>query len=111
MKFVDILKLHWQWVYINLSLLPDIISNYLQRFRNYISVQESLFALFNALTFHVFYDSSDTHGSVPVVCLVIEGGTNTIRVVLEYVSDDPPVPVVVCDGSGRAADILAFIHK
>ncbi|KAG8245245.1 Transient receptor putative cation channel sub M member 7 [Homalodisca vitripennis] len=52
-----------------------------------------------------------THCSTPVVCLVIEGGTNTIRAVLEYVTDTPPVPVVVCDGSGRAADLLAFMHK
>lgn len=88
-----------------------------------------------------------THSSTPVVCLVIEGGTNTIRAVLEYVTDSPPVPgirtlwnipvcefhhhfvlnavesilsrfhgwtthsVVVCDGSGRAADLIAFVHK
>ena len=52
-----------------------------------------------------------THSSTPVVCLVIEGGMNTIRAVLEYVTDTPPVPVVVCDGSGRAADIIAFVHK
>lgn len=52
-----------------------------------------------------------THCSTPVVCLVIEGGTNTIRAVLEYVTDTPPVPIVVCDGSGRAADLLAFTHK
>lgn len=36
---------------------------------------------------------------------------NTIRAVLEYVTDSPPVPVVVVDGSGRAADIIAFVHK
>lgn len=36
---------------------------------------------------------------------------NTIRAVLEYVTDTPPVPVVVCDGSGRAADLIAFVHK
>jgi transient receptor potential cation channel subfamily M member 3 len=34
---------------------------------------------------------------------------NTIRAVLEYVTDR--VPVVVVDGTGRAADILAFVHK
>ncbi|XP_076249025.1 transient receptor potential cation channel, subfamily M [Calliopsis andreniformis] len=51
------------------------------------------------------------HCSIPIVALVIEGGTNTIRSVLEYVTDDPPVPVVVCDGSGRAADLIAFMHK
>ncbi|ESP05269.1 hypothetical protein LOTGIDRAFT_102152, partial [Lottia gigantea] len=48
---------------------------------------------------------------VPVICVVLEGGANTIRSVLEYVTDTPPVPVVVCDGSGRAADLLAFSHK
>ncbi|KAG5335546.1 TRPCG protein, partial [Acromyrmex charruanus] len=53
----------------------------------------------------------DTHSSIPVVALVIEGGTNTIRAVLEYVTDDPPIPVVVCDGSGRAADLIAFMHR
>ena len=47
----------------------------------------------------------------PMVCLVLEGGTNIIRTVFECVTDKPPVPVVVCDGSGRAADILAFTHK
>ena len=29
--------------------------------------------------------------ATPLVCLVIEGGTNTIRAVLEYVTDSPPV--------------------
>ncbi|XP_052793004.1 transient receptor potential cation channel subfamily M member 3-like isoform X2 [Mya arenaria] len=48
---------------------------------------------------------------VPTICVVLEGGANTIRSVLEYVTDTPPVPVVVCDGSGRAADLLAFSHK
>ncbi|XP_019755238.2 transient receptor potential cation channel trpm isoform X3 [Dendroctonus ponderosae] len=52
-----------------------------------------------------------TQSPIPIVCLVIEGGTNTIRAVLEYVTDDPPVPVVVCDGSGRAADLIAFMCK
>lgn len=41
--------------------------------------------------------------------LVIEGGMNTIRAVLEYVTDK--VPCVIVDGSGRAADIIAFVHK
>lgn len=46
-----------------------------------------------------------------MVGVVIEGGANTIRTVLEYVTDSKPVPVVICDGSGRAADLLAFTHK
>ncbi|XP_036909683.1 transient receptor potential cation channel subfamily M member 1 isoform X3 [Sturnira hondurensis] len=48
---------------------------------------------------------------VPVVGLVVEGGPNVFSVVLEYLWEEPPVPVVVCDGSGRAADILSFAHK
>lgn len=49
--------------------------------------------------------------SVPVVCVVLEGGSCTIRSVLDYVTNVPRVPVVVCDGSGRAADLLAFAHQ
>jgi len=41
----------------------------------------------------------------------MEGGSNTIRSVLDCLTDQPPIPVVVCDGSGRAADLLAFSHK
>ncbi|XP_046889263.1 transient receptor potential cation channel subfamily M member 1-like [Hypomesus transpacificus] len=48
---------------------------------------------------------------VPVVCLIVEGGPNVISIALESLRDDPPVPVVVCDGSGRAADIISFAHK
>ncbi|XP_008566764.1 PREDICTED: transient receptor potential cation channel subfamily M member 1 isoform X1 [Galeopterus variegatus] len=48
---------------------------------------------------------------VPLVGLVVEGGPNVVSVVLEYLREDPPVPVVVCDGSGRASDILSFAHK
>lgn len=46
-----------------------------------------------------------------MVALIVEGGPNVISIVLEYLRDTPPVPVVVCDGSGRASDILAFGHK
>nr|XP_005581959.2 transient receptor potential cation channel subfamily M member 3 isoform X12 [Macaca fascicularis] len=66
--------------------------------------------------FYSFWDSSqlDSVGigqGVPVVALIVEGGPNVISIVLEYLRDTPPVPVVVCDGSGRASDILAFGHK
>uniref|UniRef100_A0A8C1T6Q5 non-specific serine/threonine protein kinase n=1 Tax=Cyprinus carpio TaxID=7962 RepID=A0A8C1T6Q5_CYPCA len=46
---------------------------------------------------------------VPVVALIFEGGPNVILTVLEYLQESPPVPVVVCEGTGRAADILAYI--
>ncbi|XP_040925996.1 transient receptor potential cation channel subfamily M member 1-like isoform X2 [Betta splendens] len=48
---------------------------------------------------------------VPVVCLILEGGPNVISIVMESLKEDPPVPVVVCDGSGRASDILSFAHR
>ncbi|XP_064169801.1 transient receptor potential cation channel subfamily M member 1-like isoform X2 [Anguilla rostrata] len=48
---------------------------------------------------------------VPVVCLIVEGGPNVISIVLESLREQPPVPVVVCDGSGRASDIVSFAHK
>lgn len=48
---------------------------------------------------------------VPLVCLIVEGGPNIISIVLESLREEPPVPVVVCDGSGRASDIISFAHK
>lgn len=43
--------------------------------------------------------------------MVLEGGLNTIRAVLEYVTDTPPVPVIVCAESGRAADLISFAYR
>uniref|UniRef100_A0A0K0DG24 LSDAT_euk domain-containing protein n=1 Tax=Angiostrongylus cantonensis TaxID=6313 RepID=A0A0K0DG24_ANGCA len=48
--------------------------------------------------------------STPVVCVVLEGGAFTIKVVHDYVASIPRIPVVICDGSGGAADLLAFTH-
>ncbi|XP_062404765.1 transient receptor potential cation channel subfamily M member 1-like [Sardina pilchardus] len=48
---------------------------------------------------------------VPLVCLILEGGPNVISTVCERLREEPPVPVVVCDGSGRASDIISFAHK
>ncbi|KAI1239710.1 hypothetical protein IHE44_0011137 [Lamprotornis superbus] len=48
---------------------------------------------------------------VPIVGLVLEGGPSVILMVCEYVKASPAVPVVVYEGTGRAADILAFTHK
>uniref|UniRef100_A0A452UP02 non-specific serine/threonine protein kinase n=1 Tax=Ursus maritimus TaxID=29073 RepID=A0A452UP02_URSMA len=46
---------------------------------------------------------------VPVVALIFEGGPNVILTVLEYLQESPPVPVVVCEGTGRAADLLITV--
>ncbi|KAK3514501.1 hypothetical protein QTP70_018664, partial [Hemibagrus guttatus] len=48
---------------------------------------------------------------VPLVCVVVEGGPAVLSTVLEYVSRSPPVPVIVFEGTGRAADLLSLIHK
>ncbi|XP_041465678.1 transient receptor potential cation channel subfamily M member 3-like isoform X1 [Lytechinus variegatus] len=48
---------------------------------------------------------------VPAVCVCLEGGVNTIKVVLENVTHDPPIPVVIADGSGRAADLIAYAYR
>ncbi|XP_058439983.1 transient receptor potential cation channel subfamily M member 6 isoform X2 [Marmota monax] len=52
---------------------------------------------------------SRSRQGVPVVQLVVEGGPNVILMVWETVKDKDPV--VVCEGTGRAADLLAFTHK
>ena len=44
--------------------------------------------------------------SVPVVCVVVEGGPNTLATVCEAVTNGTPAVIVA--GSGRAADILAY---
>lgn len=31
--------------------------------------------------------------NIPVVCVIVEGGTNTIRTVVEYVTEEPPVEI------------------
>ena len=46
-----------------------------------------------------------------MVLVVLEGGQNAIRTVLESVTRTPAVPVVIADGSGRAADILAYAYS
>ncbi|TKR95142.1 hypothetical protein L596_009349 [Steinernema carpocapsae] len=67
-----------------------------KRFEDYIAQKESLSYLARR---------------VPIVCAVLEGGTCTIKAILQYLSSDPPVPVIVCDGSGRASDLLSFADK
>uniref|UniRef100_A0A8C3NAD4 Transient receptor potential cation channel subfamily M member 3 n=1 Tax=Geospiza parvula TaxID=87175 RepID=A0A8C3NAD4_GEOPR len=58
-----------------------------------------------------FWAWGTAYGCVPVVGLIVEGGPNVISIVLECLREDPPLPVVICDGSGRASDILSFAHK
>lgn len=46
---------------------------------------------------------------IPVILLVVEGGVNTIRTVYEAVENDNPVLII--DGSGRAANFLSKGYK
>nr|XP_015222646.1 PREDICTED: transient receptor potential cation channel subfamily M member 6 isoform X2 [Lepisosteus oculatus] len=48
---------------------------------------------------------------VPVVAVLVEGDPSAVPLVWEYVRSTPPVPVVVFEGTGGAADLLAFVHK
>ena len=47
--------------------------------------------------------------NVPLVALMVEGGANCIRVAVDYLADSKPV--VVVEGSGRAADVLSLACK
>ena len=46
---------------------------------------------------------------VPVVMLVLEGGPGTVKTMTEAIKKK--IPTVVIDGSGRAADVVAFAYK
>ena len=46
-----------------------------------------------------------------MICVVIEGEFTIFSSLIDYLSENPPVPVVVCDGTGRAADIISFAHR
>lgn len=46
---------------------------------------------------------------VPVVLLVLEGGPNTVQTMYELIQKK--VPAVVIDGSGRAANVVAFAYS
>ena len=46
---------------------------------------------------------------MPVVLLVLEGGENTLSQAVEAIKNG--TPVVVVQGSGRAADYIAFAYR
>ncbi|XP_069120927.1 transient receptor potential cation channel subfamily M member-like 2 isoform X1 [Argopecten irradians] len=47
--------------------------------------------------------------SVPIVLLVLQGGPNTLQTVKQAVANN--TPIVVVEGSGKAADILAYAYN
>ncbi|XP_021362499.1 transient receptor potential cation channel subfamily M member 2-like isoform X2 [Mizuhopecten yessoensis] len=54
-------------------------------------------------------DASKDAVSVPIVLLVLQGGPNTLQTVKQAVHNN--TPIVVVEGSGKAADILAYAYN
>ncbi|KAI6178776.1 hypothetical protein M3Y98_00538300 [Aphelenchoides besseyi] len=54
-----------------------------------------------------------TYGSrrVPIVCVAMEGGINTLTTIWQYLNSQPPIPTIICEGSGRISDVLAYTIK
>ena len=46
--------------------------------------------------------------AVPVVCVVVEGGPGTLETVMRALQTG--TPAVIVEGSGRAADLLAYAY-
>ncbi len=51
--------------------------------------------------------ASHNHEAIPIVVVVLEGGPNTISTVLASVRNGSPC--VFVDGSGKCADLFAFV--
>ena len=64
--------------------------------------------MFGPLKFHCIYIVGGGLG-IPVVLVVVEGGTDAIADAKK--SLEHKIPVVVCSGTGRAADILAYAYS
>lgn len=61
----------------------------------------------NGIFFHYYFILEFGFG-VPVVTVVLEGGEDALKAVKESVKHG--IPAVVVEGTGRAAEILAFAH-
>ncbi|ODM97521.1 Transient receptor potential cation channel trpm [Orchesella cincta] len=58
------------------------------------------------------YPASPDRGcDTPVVVVVLEGGCHTLNGIHDYLYDDPPIPVVIFAGTGKCADIVAWMVK
>jgi transient receptor potential cation channel subfamily M member 3 len=86
------------------------LERFISRYKSEVYIDFDLRPKFLDVTFKE-KTTLHNHPTIPLVSLVIEGGTNTIQTVLVNVHDEPPVPVVICDGSGRAADLISFAYK
>ncbi|CAG7817329.1 unnamed protein product, partial [Allacma fusca] len=58
------------------------------------------------------YPMSPQRGcDTPIVSVIIEGGLYTLKTIAEYLTDEPPIPVVVLGHTGRTADILQYVLR
>ncbi|CAF1524410.1 unnamed protein product, partial [Rotaria sp. Silwood1] len=56
------------------------------------------------------YNKSDNEENVPIVTIVVEGGPDTLSTIYKDLSNN--IPVVLIDGSGRIANLLAnFLNR
>ncbi|CAH1774148.1 unnamed protein product [Owenia fusiformis] len=54
-------------------------------------------------------NTGDDAVSIPIVCVVLEGGPGTLETVKSAMQNN--TPAVIVEGSGRAADILAYAYS
>ncbi|KAI0984767.1 hypothetical protein GJ496_001038 [Pomphorhynchus laevis] len=55
--------------------------------------------------------SAKTARRIPLISLSIAGSINLIKDVIECITSVPVVPVVICDGSSGASDLISFFIK
>uniref|UniRef100_A0A671NU51 non-specific serine/threonine protein kinase n=1 Tax=Sinocyclocheilus anshuiensis TaxID=1608454 RepID=A0A671NU51_9TELE len=97
----------WGIIENNSDLIGQDVLRHYQALGNPLSKRASL----NGMHSHFLLICAFLMCHVPLVCVVVEGGPAILSVVLEYVRRSSPVPVLVFEGTGRAADLLALIHK
>lgn len=50
--------------------------------------------------------------TIPLVVIIMEGGGHTLRLISEYLYDEPnPVPIILMAGTGRITDFLAWMLR
>ncbi|KAI1718715.1 ion transport protein [Ditylenchus destructor] len=48
---------------------------------------------------------------IPIVCVTLEGGLCTLNSIHQYLTSQPAIPVIICEGSGRVSDLLAIAEQ
>jgi len=56
-----------------------------------------------------FAEYLDRGCDTPVIVIVLEGGFHTLNMIHEYLYDEPPIPVVIFSGTGKCADVVAWL--